>query len=132
MENNVRRRDFMKAACTVGLGSLDWSNGLSTVSAEAPVASRPRLLVGCCAYSYRKYLESGRMTMEDFIGKAVESGYQGVDITTYWLKSTESAYLAGLRRLAYRNAIPLSGAAIGTNMCQPDSAKRQDELEKIK
>ncbi len=132
MENAFRRRDFMKAASVVALGSLDWSNGLSTLSAEVPVASRPRLLVGCCAYSYRKYLEPGRMTMEDFIGKAVESGFQGVDITTYWLKSTEPAYLAGLRRLAYRNAMPFSGAAIGTNMCQPDSTKRHDELEKIK
>ena len=122
----------MKAATVIGLGSLDWSNGLGTLTAETPVVSRPRLLVGCCAYSYRKYLESGRMTMEDFIGKAVDSGIQGVDITTYWLKSTEPAYLAGLRRFAYRNAMPFSGAAIGTNMCQPDSTNRRDELEKIK
>jgi len=132
MDNTLRRRDFMKVTGSVALGSLDWSNGLGTLSAEAPVNPRPRLLVGCCAYSYRKYLEPGRMTMEDFIGKAVESGFQGVDITTYWLKSTEPAYLAGLRRLAYRNAMPFSGAAIGTNMCQPDSTKRHDELEKIK
>lgn len=132
MNNTLRRRDFIKAGSVVALGSLDWSNGLGTLSAEVPVASRPRLLVGCCAYSYRKYLEPGRMSMEDFIGKAVESGFQGVDITTYWLKSTEPAYLAGLRRLAYRNAMPFSGAAIGTNMCQPDSTKRRDELEKIK
>jgi len=132
MNNTFRRRDFMKAAGTVALGALDMSNSLNILSAEVPVASRPRLLVGCCAYSYRKYLEAGRMTMEDFIGKAVELGFQGVDITTYWLKSTEPAYLAGLRRLAYRNAMPFSGAAIGTNMCQPDSTKRRDELEKIK
>ena len=132
MNNTFRRRDFLKAAGTVALGALDMSNSLNILSAEVPVASRPRLLVGCCAYSYRKYLEAGRMTMEDFIGKAVELGFQGVDITTYWLKSTEPAYLAGLRRLAYRNAMPFSGAAIGTNMCQPDSTKRRDELEKIK
>ena len=92
----------------------------------------PRLLVGCCAYSYRQYLEKKQMTMEDFILKAVELGIQGVDITTYWLTSTEPGYLAGLRHLAYVNGVPFSGAAIRTNMCQPDAAKRREELENIR
>jgi len=72
------------------------------------------------------------MTMEDFILKGVELGVHGVDITTYWLKSTEPSYLAKLRHFAYRNGMPFSGAAIGTNMCQPDAAKRTEELVKIK
>jgi L-ribulose-5-phosphate 3-epimerase len=55
-----------------------------------------------------------------------------VDITTYWLKSTEPAYLTGLRHFAFRHGVPFSGAAIGTDMCQPDVAKRAGELEKIK
>ncbi len=36
------------------------------------------------------------MTMENFIRKAVELGMHAVDITTYWLKSTEPEYLVGL------------------------------------
>ena len=80
---------------------LAWTPGGATLSADTPIASRPRLLVGCCAYSYRPYLEKKQMTMEDFILKAVELGIQGVDITTYWLTSTEPGYLAGLRHLAY-------------------------------
>jgi sugar phosphate isomerase/epimerase len=72
------------------------------------------------------------MTMEDFILKAVELEIDGVDMTTYYLKSTEPSYLLSLRRLAFRNGVPFSGAAIGTNMCQPDPAKRAAEIEKIK
>ncbi len=124
------RRDFIKTATAAAVASIGWDH--SNASAEVAASSRPRLLSGCCAYSYRKYLESGKMSMEDFILKAVELGIQGVDITTYWLKSTEPAYLVSLRRLAYRNGLPFSGAAIGTNMCQPDAAKRKEELEKIK
>ena len=132
MDNTVRRRDFMKVTGAIALGPLYGSSASATSPAEGQAASRPRLLVGCCAYSYRKYFEKHQMSMEDFIVKAVEMGLQGVDITTYWLKSTDPAYLASIRRLAYRNAIPFSGAAIGTNMCQPDATKRRDELEKIK
>jgi sugar phosphate isomerase/epimerase len=72
------------------------------------------------------------MTMEEFILKAVELEIDGVDMTTYYLKSTEPAYLLGLRRLAFRNGVPFSGAAIATTMCQPDPAKRAEEIEKIK
>jgi hypothetical protein len=45
--------------------------------------------VGCRAYSYLKYFKGGSMTMEDFIHKAVGLQSHSVDITTYWLKSTE-------------------------------------------
>ena len=131
MTQHVHRREFIKAAGGGAVASLAWSASGATLSADTPIASRPRLLVGCCAYSYRPYLEKKQMTMEDFILKAVELGIQGVDITTYWLTSTEPAYLTGLRHLAYLNGVPLSGAAIGTNMCQPDAAKRKEELEKI-
>jgi sugar phosphate isomerase/epimerase len=72
------------------------------------------------------------MTMEDFILEAVELEIDGVDMTTYYLKSTEPSYLLGLRRLAFRNGVPFSGAAIGTNMCQPDPTKRAAEIDKIK
>ncbi|MBU6400788.1 MAG: sugar phosphate isomerase/epimerase, partial [Verrucomicrobia bacterium] len=97
-----------------------------------PALSAARLLPGCCAYSFGSYLKTGRMTMEDFIVKAAELGVLGVDITTYWLKSTEPAYLASLRRFAYRQGMPLSGLAIGADLCQPDDGKRQETVETVR
>lgn len=132
MNHQFQRRDFLKFAGLASASLTGWGFPQATTSKDAPAAGRPRLLSGCCAYSYASYLKSGRMTMEQFILKGVELGVQGVDITTYWLKSTDAPYLGGLRRFAYRNGMPFSGAAIGTNMCQPDAAKRKEELEKIR
>ena len=70
--------------------------------------------------------------MEDFIVKAGELGVLGVDITTYWLKSTEPSYLASLRTFAYRHGMPLSGLAIGADLCQPDAVKRAEVLETVR
>ena len=131
MSEALHRRGFLKVAGLAAAGSLAVSLHPAG-PAEATVLPRPRLLTGCCAYSYRQYLEAGTMTMEDFILKAVDLEIEGVDITTYWLKSTEPAYLASLRHLASKHAIPFSGAAIRTDMCQPDPAKRAQELERIK
>ena len=131
MQNSIHRRSFLKKS-GIGIGALALGSHGMNVRANAASTKQPRLLSGCCAYSFRTYLASGRMTMEDFILKAVELGIDGVDITTYWLKSTEPAYLAALRNFAYKNAMPFSGAAIASNMCQPDPRKRAEELEKIK
>jgi sugar phosphate isomerase/epimerase len=72
------------------------------------------------------------MTMEDFIIKAVELGVLGVDITTYWLKSTEPSYLAGLRSFGYRHGMPFSGLAIGADFCQPDAAKQAEVVATVR
>jgi sugar phosphate isomerase/epimerase len=70
--------------------------------------------------------------MEDFIRKGVELKCDAVDMTAYWWKSTEPAYLASLRHLAFKSGMPFSGAACGSSMVQADSAKRAQVLGEIK
>jgi sugar phosphate isomerase/epimerase len=130
MSSVLPRRQFLQATVAAVTTAL-WSADRIEARPEIP-SHRARLFAGCCAYSYRKYLASGQMTMEDFILKAVELGVLAVDVTTYWLKSTEPSYLASLRHFAFKQGVPFSGAAISTNMCQPDSAKRAEELTKVK
>src|SRR5262245_12560486 len=135
MSSSMARREFLQTAGATaawGAGSRILSTSQSGQTRGAGVSAQPRLLVGCCAYSYSQRLSKGPMTMEDFILKALDLGVHGVDITTYYLKSSDPAYLVGLRHLAFKNGLPFSGAAIGTNMCQPDAVKRAQELEKIK
>lgn len=104
----------------------------------APMSAAPgtpagaRLLTGCCAYSYSKLLKAGEMTMEDVIRKAVELGIDGVDMTAYWFKSTDPAYLASLRHLAFKNGVCFSGAATGASTVQAEPSKRVQVLEEIK
>jgi sugar phosphate isomerase/epimerase len=132
MTNFLERRDFLKSVGAAAAGSLSLGLRAGAQSANKSKSVSPRFFSGCCAYSYRKFLEKGPMTMEDFILKAVELGIDGVDLTTYYLKSTEASYLLGLRRLAFRNGVLFSGVAIGSNMCQSDPGKRAAETEKVK
>ncbi|HLY60199.1 MAG TPA: sugar phosphate isomerase/epimerase family protein [Terriglobia bacterium] len=130
----MQRRQFLQtagAAALVGAGKSISKESKPDPAAPLP-ASAPRLLSGCCAYSFRKALASKQMTMEDFILKGVEMGLEGVDMTVYWLKSTDPGYLAGLRHLALKNGIPFSGAACGSSMVQADKAKRDKVLDDIK
>ncbi|HUZ47266.1 MAG TPA: sugar phosphate isomerase/epimerase family protein [Terriglobia bacterium] len=134
MTNPITRRRLLQMAGTgaflgAGLGlprQADAAAGSKTLESE------PRLLPGVCAYSYRKYLKNGQMTMQDFIRKAVELGSTGADMTVYWFKSTDPAYLAGLRNWAFKNGVPFSGAACHASLVQADRAKRAEVLEEIK
>ena len=80
----------------------------AVVAAAAPAASVPqasspgkaRFRTGLVAYSYRTALQSKAMTYEDLIKVCVDTGTDGIDMTVYWLPSTESDYLLSLRRLA--------------------------------
>jgi sugar phosphate isomerase/epimerase len=128
----IHRRRFLGSAAAATIGSLIARSGAAAEPGEHPKASSARLLPGCCAYSYGLYLRKGEMTMEQFIAKAVDLGVMGVDITTYWLKSTEPGYLASLRHFAYRHAMPFSGLAIGADLCQTDPAKRKETLETVR
>jgi sugar phosphate isomerase/epimerase len=130
---NFQRRDFLKSAGAVVTGSLslELRAGAQSATKESKSAS-PRFFSGCCAYSYRKLLVDGSMTMEEFILKAVELEIDGVDLTTYYLNSTEVPYLLGLRRLAFRNGVLFSGTAINSNMCLSDPEQRAWEIKKVK
>lgn len=133
MSQGIDRRNFLKSAGAAAAASLSAGTAESKSTPDsADLSKDPRLFIGCCAYSFRKYLEPGKMTMEDFIRKGVELRCDGVDMTAYWWKSTEPAYLAGLRHLAFKSGMPFSGAACGSSMVQADAAKRAQVLEEIK
>ncbi len=133
MNGPMLRRQFLVTAGGAAIAAPAAGSVFATSSAAEvdQTGKQARLFAGCCAYSYLKYFDAGSMTMESFIQRAVELGVHGVDITTYWLKSTEPEYLASLRHLAFKNGMSLSGIAIRTEMCQAGGATRSEEIRRI-
>jgi len=137
MQGKIARRHFLKTAAAgavagAALGARLHAAPQAETAAPADPAKMPRLFAGCCAYSYRSLLTKGGMTYEQFIEKAVELKLDAVDMTVYYFKSTDPAYLANLRHLAQQNGIAFSGAACGSSMVQADPAKRAAVLDEIK
>lgn len=136
MTTSTDRRAFLKTVGAAAVAGAELSRparaDARTLGADPAAATSPRLFAGCCAYSYRKHLAVGRMTMEDFIRKAVDLGVEGVDMTGYWFKSTHPDYLASLRHLAFKNGVGFSGAATGAGCVQADPGKRAQVLDTIK
>jgi sugar phosphate isomerase/epimerase len=104
------------------------------VNAAQPttLAGNSRLRGALCAYSYRDALKAGTMTYSDVIRVAVETGMDGIDVTTYWFPDTSDSFLLPLRGHAYRNAMELYSIAVRTEMCQQAPDARATQVESIK
>jgi sugar phosphate isomerase/epimerase len=137
MKDKFTRRHFLQSAgpaAYMGAGLALPSHGQAAARGadSTDTKSMARMFPGCCAYSFRKYLKGGQMSMQDFIREIVKMGSVGADMTVYWFKSTDPAYLNDLRHLAFKSGVPFSGAACGSSMVQASAPKRREVLEEIK
>jgi sugar phosphate isomerase/epimerase len=119
----MKRRQFPAAAAAALLA-------LNERAAAAP--HKPRLRSAICAYSFRQQLQSKKMTYEDLVPLAVETGADGLDLTVYWFPSTEDSFLLPLRRLAYRNAVELYSISVRTDLCKPPGAARDAQAAELR
>lgn len=99
---------------------------------QAATEVKPHLRAGLVAYSFRKALESKSMSYETLIRYAADQGLDGLDTTVYWFRDTSDAYLAGLRRTAYKSGVSLYSAAVRVRLSQPTAELQQAEFETAK
>ncbi len=133
VRREVTRRQILRAAVVTALadGVLQPFANAAPTPGDQDKTAMPRLFSGCTAFSFGKQLSTGKITLEDFILKAVDLRVDGVDVTTYYLKSTDPAYLNNLRRLANQNAVVISGVSCGVKMVEADPLKRAEIVKEI-
>jgi sugar phosphate isomerase/epimerase len=85
--------------------------------------------IGCCAYSFRDRLTAGELSFVGFLDIAAEMGFEGVEITSYYVSDTSPEALRRLKRECFTRGLEITGVAVGTNFCQADDAKRAHDLD---
>ncbi|MBS7609497.1 sugar phosphate isomerase/epimerase [Candidatus Bathyarchaeota archaeon] len=88
--------------------------------------------IGSTAYSYRKYLSSGAMSLDNFINHCYEIGLDGIELTAYYFPKTEESFLNHLKRSAFLHGLDISGVAVGNNFCLPEEGKRREQVGLVK
>jgi len=88
--------------------------------------------LGCCAYSYRDYLQGGQMTLEEFVRTCAEMGLDGVELTSYYFPSTDRSCLNDIKKHCFSQGLHIAGTAVGNNFCQADPDRRQEQVELAK
>ena len=95
-----------------------------------------RLKTSLNAFSFNDLLLGGSMTIFDLLEYCAASGFEGVDITGYYLKGypvvPEDEYLFKVKRMALRLGLEISGTGVRNDLTIADKSKREKEVELVK
>lgn len=122
---NVDRRTFLGSGAAAAAGLL---------LPGASAAARP-YPISLAAYSLRKYLtlKNPTMTLEDFIRKCHEWDVDGTELTQYFFKQPVTPeYVRGLKRLALKLGLDITGTPIGNTFTLPPGDKRDAQIAMMK
>lgn len=103
-------------------------------ASQLPAQSAPELRFrsGLVAYSYRKALAAKTLSYEDLIRRVAGWGLDGLDCTVYWFPDTSPAYLASLRKTAFKHAVQIYNAGVRVQLAQPTAELQQAEVDTIR
>ncbi len=121
----MNRRSFLAVSAALPAG-------LVAAEPQEALPKKARLKPALCAYSFRRDLASKARSYEDLVRSCVEWDVDGLDMTVYWMPSTERAWLHSLRRLAYRCGISIYSIAIRTELTRAAQKDRDAEVENIR
>jgi len=127
-----RRRFLATTGAALAAAAAPTASRAATPLVQASSAGKARFRSGLVAYSYRQALQAKTMTYEDLIRIAVETGTDGIDMTSYWLPNTTDSYLLSLRRLAWRNRVEIYSVGTRVSLAQPAGEARDKQLSDLR
>ena len=124
---SLDRRHFLHgAAAAVAAGTLLSAN----LPAQNAPADKPRPnRIGVSTYSFWRFRDDSKVTVETCIDQAAEMGFDAVEILRMQMEEDESAgRLHNLKRRAFSHGISLCGLSTHQTIVSPDAAVRKKTL----
>jgi len=125
------RRTFLStAAFAAGAAALPSSLIAQVKTEKAPrtMTSRiPRIAVS--TYSYWRYRADSKLTIEQCIDLAAETGFDGVEILHIQMQDESNAALQRIKQRAFRNGLDLCGFSTHQSFVSPDADERQKNID---
>jgi len=124
----VDRRAFLAASALAAAAPALGTSGPAR-------AAGPKYRISLAAYSCRKFLDlkNPTMTLEEFLEKCAEWGFDGAELTEYFFqKPVTPEYLSKLKRRALRCGLDITGTPIGNTFTLPPGEARDKEVARVK
>jgi len=151
MKAQLGRRKFLTSVigipALVSSGTIlntpsPWAAGTPASAADAPAPSgrsfgaAGRLKTSLNAFCFNDALLAGTMTVSDALDFCAVAGFEGIDITGYYLKGypqpPADEYLFEIKRKAFGLGIGISGTGVRNDFTISDKGKREQEVKLVK
>jgi len=124
------RREFLSSIISIPAAFASFGN----LKGTGPQTNR--LKTSLNAFSFNKPLTDGSMTVFDLLQFCAAAGFEGVDITGYYLKGypavPDDEYLYNVKRTAFGLGLEISGTGVRNDFTIADKSKREQEVELVK
>jgi len=88
------------------------------------------------AYSFNRQLRAGEMSLEQLFRFAKDTGFQGVDLTAYYIPGYPEVpgdeVLYSIKKMAFRLGLALTGTGVRNNFTLADPERRKQERQLVK
>lgn len=123
------RRRFLQSAAALGSTAM-----LSSVSADdaAPngaAASFPPNRIAVSTYSYWRFREDSKLSIEECIDLAADAGFDGVEVLHIQMADDSRAALQRIKQRAFLRGLDLCGFSTHQGFVSPDAAVRRKNID---
>jgi len=131
----MQRRQFLYMT-----SALPWA-GTAVASGKQenlPREDFDRIPISLClnAYSFNRLLRNGQMSIEQLFRFTKDTGFQGVDLTAYYIPGYPDVpadeVLYNIKRTAFRLGLALTGTGVRNNFTLADPEQRKQEKQLVK
>lgn len=123
------RRSLLKSAI---VGSLPLLAASPVLAAQEPLDKIPSLRqnrIGVSTYSFWRFRDDSKVSVEKSIDLAAEMGFDGVEILHMQMDEETNGYLQKLKQRAFRQGLDLCGFSTHQGFVSPDKVVRQKNVE---
>ncbi len=131
----IQRREFMVGATSAVLGGLAVSSGGLAAATSMPVQETPKTHfvpnpIAVSTYSFWRFNDDSKLSMEDCIDKAARYGFDAVELLRIQMPDEcEHGYLQKLKHMAFANGMCLCGMSTHQDFVTPDAADREANVK---
>ncbi|QDV88473.1 sugar phosphate isomerase/epimerase [Stieleria sp.] len=116
----------LTAPLTVPLAVAAMAPAAGAAEDSAPPRRGNRIAVS--TYSYWRYRDDSKLTIEQCIDLAAETGFDGVEILHVQMEDESNAALQRIKQRAFRSGLDLCGFSTHQSFVYPDAAKRDENV----
>lgn len=131
----IDRRRLLGGAATGALAGMlcgPAANGILATDAAADdgtnATARRANRIAVSTYSYWRYRDDSKLTIEECIDLAADAGFDGVEILNVQMQDESNAALQRIKQRAFRLGLDLCGFSTHQSFVFPDAEKREENV----
>ena len=125
------RRRFLVAtgAAALGAGAVAGLSASEPASADGGGVGRRGNPIAVSTYSYWRYRDDSKLSIEECIDLAAEAGFDGVEILHVQMQDESNGTLQRIKQRAFKHGLDLCGFSTHQSFVSPDTDQRQKNID---